>query len=59
MSYSSRLVVVMAAYNAAKTLQRTYDEVMQQGIVDCIIVIDDAGGDETISIARSLPATKI
>jgi len=26
--------VVMPAYNAAKTLQRTYDEVMEQGIVD-------------------------
>ena len=34
MLYGQKIVVVMPAYNAARTLQRTYDEVMQQGIVD-------------------------
>jgi len=29
-----KIVVVMPAYNAARTLQRTYDEVMAQGIVE-------------------------
>lgn len=29
-----KIVVVMPAYNAAKTLRKTYDEVMCQGIVD-------------------------
>jgi len=37
-----KIVVVMPAYNAARTLQRTYEEVMAQGIVDLVIVVDDA-----------------
>src|SRR5216684_6345978 len=49
-----RIVVVMPAYNAARTLQRTYDEVMAQGIVDLVIVVDDASHDETAAIARTL-----
>lgn len=36
-----KVIVVMPAYNAAKTLRRTYDEVMDQGVVDQIIVVDD------------------
>jgi glycosyltransferase involved in cell wall biosynthesis len=52
-----KVVVVMPAYNAAKTLQRTYDEVMAQGIVDELIVVDDASTDETAKIAASLPRT--
>jgi glycosyltransferase involved in cell wall biosynthesis len=50
-----RVVVVMPAYNAARTLERTYDEVMAQGIVDRVIVVDDASADETVALARSLP----
>lgn len=45
----------MPAYNAAKTLIQTYDEVMDQGIVDLAILVDDSSQDETVSIARSLP----
>ena len=52
-----RVIVVMPAYNAAQTLRRTYDEVMEQGIVDLVIVVDDDSSDETLSIARSLPKT--
>ncbi len=44
----------MPAYNAAKTLRRTYDEVMAQGIVDRIILVDDASKDDTASIAGTL-----
>jgi len=40
-----RVIVVMPAYNAAKTLQKTYDEVMEQGIVDLVILVDDASRD--------------
>lgn len=47
----------MPAYNAAKTLQKTYSEVMAQGIVDLIIVVDDKSKDETVAIAKSLPKT--
>ncbi|MGD8892614.1 MAG: glycosyltransferase family 2 protein [Desulfobacterales bacterium] len=52
-----KVIVVMPAYNAAKTLRRTWDEVMEQRIVDLIIVVDDKSQDETISIAKTLPNT--
>ena len=54
-----KIVVVMPAYNAAKTLRRTYDEVMEQEIVDQVILVDDASHDETSAIARSLPNTRV
>ena len=54
-----KVVVVMPAYNAARTLRRTYDEVMAQEIVDLVIVVDDASQDETIAIARTLPDTLV
>jgi glycosyltransferase involved in cell wall biosynthesis len=52
-----KVVVVMPAYNAAKTLVRTYDEVMQQGVVDKVIIVDDCSRDETTAIAKKLPNT--
>ena len=52
-----KVVVVMPAYNAARTLKRTYDEVMDQGVVDLVIVVDDASRDETTAVARTLPNT--
>lgn len=52
-----KVVVVMPAYNAAATLKKTYDEVMAQGIVDEVIVVDDASHDETTAIAKTLPHT--
>ena len=51
-----KIVVVMPAYNASRTLRKTYDEVMEQEIVDEVIVVDDASQDETVSVATSLPA---
>jgi glycosyltransferase involved in cell wall biosynthesis len=54
-----KIIVVMPAYNAAKTLQRTYDEVMEQGIVDLVILVDDASHDATSAIASGLPHTKV
>ena len=54
-----KVVVVMPAYNAAKTLQRTFDEVMAQEIVDEVIVVDDGSHDETVAIARTLPRTRV
>jgi glycosyltransferase involved in cell wall biosynthesis len=54
-----KIVVVMPAYNAAKTLRKTYDEVMAQGIVDLVILVDDASADDTVAIARSLERVKV
>ncbi|MGC3988813.1 MAG: glycosyltransferase family 2 protein [Chthoniobacteraceae bacterium] len=50
-----KIVVVMPAYNAARTLRQTYAEVMAQGIVDRVIIVDDASRDETVSLAHTLP----
>src|SRR5215217_7857258 len=48
-----KVVVVMPAYNAARTLRMTYAE-LPQDVVDLVIVVDDGSSDETIQIARSL-----
>ena len=52
-----KVVVVMPAYNAASTLHKTYQEVMDQSVVDLVIVVDDASHDETVAIAKTLPNT--
>ena len=54
-----KVVVVMPAYNAARTIQQTYEEVMSQDIVDLIVVVDDASRDETAAIARGLPRVMV
>ena len=54
-----KVIVVMPAYNAAQTLQKTYDEVMAQGIVDMIILVDDASQDDTAEIAKTLPNVEV
>jgi glycosyltransferase involved in cell wall biosynthesis len=54
-----KVIVVMPAYNAAQTLQKTWKEVMAQEIVDLVIVVDDQSHDETVSIAKSLPDTLV
>ncbi len=56
---NKKVVVIMPAYNAAQTLRKTYDEVMAQGVVDRVIVVDDASADQTSEIARSLPNTVV
>ena len=54
-----KVIVVMPAYNAAQTLQKTYDEVMAQGIVDMVILVDDASRDDTAAIAKTLPNVEV
>jgi glycosyltransferase involved in cell wall biosynthesis len=53
MTANQRVVVVMPAYNAAQTLERTYRDI-PDGIVDRIILVDDVSHDETVDIARRL-----
>ncbi len=48
-----RVVVVMPAYNAAKTLRMTYADLPHEH-VDLVILVDDASSDETATIAREL-----
>jgi len=47
------VVVVMPAYNAEKTLRKTYAEIPKD-IVDEVILVDDQSRDRTAEIARSL-----
>ena len=48
-----QVCVVMPAYNAEKTLKRTYDEIPKD-IVDDIILTDDASQDKTVKLSREL-----
>ena len=56
---NQKVVVVMPAYNAAKTVGKTHEEVFAQDVVDLAIVVDDASHDETTAIARTLPNTRV
>jgi len=48
-----KLVVVLPAFNADKTLEMTYREIPAD-IVDEVILVDDNSADNTVNIARSL-----
>jgi glycosyltransferase involved in cell wall biosynthesis len=48
-----RVVIVMPAYNAAKTLERTYRDIPHE-IVSKIILVDDVSKDDTVAVARHL-----
>lgn len=48
-----RIVVVMPAYNAAQTLERTYADIPHD-IVYKVILVDDVSQDETVEVARRL-----
>src|SRR5437899_3116597 len=50
------LVVVMPAYNAAKTLRQTHDEVPRD-FVDGIILVDDNSTDSTVELSKELGLT--
>ena len=54
-----KVIVVMPAYNAAGTLQQTYDEVMAQGVVDLVIVVDDCSKDDTVAVAKTLEHVRV
>ena len=48
-----KVVIVMPAYNAALTLQLTWDDI-PQAWVDRVVLVDDFSSDATIEVARSL-----
>jgi len=50
---AQKVVVVLPAYNAAKTLKITYDEIPFD-IVDEVVLVDDASPDNTTEVAREL-----
>jgi glycosyltransferase involved in cell wall biosynthesis len=48
-----KIVVVLPAYNAAKTLEMTYNEIPFE-VVDYVVLVDDASRDDTADVARRL-----
>src|SRR4051812_9581921 len=53
MIHGQRVVVVLPAYNAERTLARTIDD-LPSDIVDDIVLVDDASRDNTVAVSRSL-----
>jgi glycosyltransferase involved in cell wall biosynthesis len=54
-----KIVAVLPAYNAEKTLRRTYEELRALGVVDHMILVDDASRDGTAELARSLEGVQV
>jgi glycosyltransferase involved in cell wall biosynthesis len=53
MPEAPKVVIVMPAYNAARTLERTYADIPHD-LVDHMILVDDVSNDETVDIAKHL-----
>ena len=50
-----KIVVILPAYNAEKTIEKTYQDIPKE-LVDEILVVDDSSSDRTIEIAKKLKA---
>jgi glycosyltransferase involved in cell wall biosynthesis len=48
-----KIIVVMPAFNASKTLEQTYREIPFD-VVDEVLLVDDASGDDTVKVAQRL-----
>lgn len=51
-----KIIVVMPAYNAAKTLRQTFDE-LPFDVVDEVLLVDDGSSDTTVELSRQLGLT--
>jgi glycosyltransferase involved in cell wall biosynthesis len=58
MIHGKKLIVVMPAYNAEKTLRQTFSELPHE-YIDNVILVDDASRDNTAAVARELGITTI
>jgi glycosyltransferase involved in cell wall biosynthesis len=54
----SKVIVVMPAWNAARTLERTVSAIPRDW-VDEIILVDDKSSDETLALARTIPGLQV
>ncbi|HMN32995.1 MAG TPA: glycosyltransferase family 2 protein [Chitinophagaceae bacterium] len=50
---NKKIIVVLPAYNAAKTLEQTYSEIPFD-IVDDVVLVDDVSNDNTVEVAEKL-----
>ena len=55
---NKKVVVIMPAYNAEKTLKQTYDEIYKD-FVDEVILVDDNSQDNTKLVSKELNITTI
>lgn len=53
MILGKKLVIVLPAYNAAQTIERTYKEIPFD-IVDEVVMVDDFSKDNTVTVAKNL-----
>ena len=53
MLHGKKIAVLMPAYNASLTLEKTFEEIAE-GLVDYVILVDDASHDNTADISRNL-----
>jgi len=53
MLHNQKIAVVLPAYNAAKTLPQTYQEI-DRSLVDVVILVDDASKDNTVAVAKDI-----
>jgi glycosyltransferase involved in cell wall biosynthesis len=53
MIHNKKVIIVLPAYNAARTLEATYNDIPHE-IVDEIILVDDASSDNTVEVAKRL-----
>jgi len=53
-AHTPKVVVVMPAYNAQHTIEKTWREVVAHDVVSLVIVVDDASRDETVKVAQGL-----
>jgi glycosyltransferase involved in cell wall biosynthesis len=53
MKSNARIIIVLPAYNAAETLEKTYADIPKEK-VSKIILVDDVSQDQTVEVARSL-----
>lgn len=58
MIHGKRIVVVMPAYNASATLEKTYTE-LPLDMIDDVVLVDDASKDDTVEIAERLGITTV
>ena len=58
MIFGKKIIVVMPAFNSARTLDRTYREIPRE-YIDDVILVDDASTDETVRLAKDLKIKSI
>ena len=54
MILGKKLIIVMPAYNAERTLEKTFNDIYGKELIDKIILVDDNSHDNTVNVAKNL-----